>query len=98
MLRHCEISPRLRAHGHHAARGPAKSIIDRSHDKVLLAAEAEREAAQLAAARQELLTLGAVRLSEIGPFDKLQFALFLDLLGEDSQQGPIDRRGASDLK
>jgi uncharacterized protein (TIGR02677 family) len=77
-----QISPRLRTRGHHAARGPAKSIIDRSREKALLAADAQQEAAQLAAARQHLLAIGAVRLSEIGPLDKLQFAWFLDLLGE----------------
>ncbi|MBW3577070.1 MAG: TIGR02677 family protein [Actinobacteria bacterium] len=76
------ISPQLRKTGRYIRRGMPKAVIDRSREKALLAAQAEREAAQAAAARRRLATGGRTRLSVLGDLDRAAFDLFLDLLGE----------------
>ncbi|MGH8933383.1 MAG: DUF2397 family protein, partial [Egibacteraceae bacterium] len=47
-----------------------------------LRAQARAEAAQLAAARERLLTGGRVRLSQLGELDPFAFGLFCELLGD----------------
>jgi uncharacterized protein (TIGR02677 family) len=75
------ISPRLRRTGRVTRRGRVNDVIDRSKEKELLQRLAAEEAAQVAAARHQLVTDGPVRLSELGPLDPTAFELFLDLLG-----------------
>ncbi len=78
-----QISPRVRQTGRHAARGPAKSVIDRSKEKELLAQLAFDEARQIAAAQRRLASGRRMRLSEFDPREtNAEFDLFLDLLGE----------------
>jgi uncharacterized protein (TIGR02677 family) len=86
------IAPRLRALGHHAHRGRPPNVIDRSEGKALLRAEADAEAAQLAAAQRRLATGRRTRLSELGILNPAEFDLLLDLLGEalSSRVGPHD--------
>jgi uncharacterized protein (TIGR02677 family) len=76
------IAPRLRASGRHLRRGRPNDVIDRSQAKALLAAAAEEEARQLVAARRRLATGARARLSDLGLLDPVEFALFLDLLGD----------------
>jgi uncharacterized protein (TIGR02677 family) len=76
------ISPRLRRTGRHTRRGRVNDVIDRSAEKELLARLAADEAAQLAAARAQLVTAGATRLSRLATLDPQAFDLLLDLLGE----------------
>jgi uncharacterized protein (TIGR02677 family) len=76
------ISPRLRAIGHQAHHGRPHNIIDRSREKTLLLAQAELEAAQLAAAQRRLATGRRTRLSELEELSETEFDLFLDLLGD----------------
>lgn len=76
------LTPRLRKTGRYTRRGRTAKVIDRSEDKrrlELLAAEQRR---QIDAARDELITDGAVRLSDLGHLDRDAFHLFLDLLGQ----------------
>ncbi len=75
------ISPRLRRTGRITRRGRVNDVIDRSKEKALLAELAAREAAQVVAARRQLVTDRPVRLSELSHLDPLAFELFLDLLG-----------------
>jgi uncharacterized protein (TIGR02677 family) len=75
------ISPRLRRTGRVTRRGRVNDVIDRSKEKELLQRLVAEEAAQVAAARHQLVTDGPVRLSELGPLDPTAFELFLDLLG-----------------
>lgn len=77
-----EVAPRLRRVGRSAARGPAKAIVDRSRQKVILASAMADEAQQICAARQRLATGRPMRLSEMGFLRAPEFALFLDLLDE----------------
>ncbi len=77
-----EVSPQLRRTGRYVRRGRPSTIIDRSEEKALLARQAAEEAAQLAAARAQLVTDGTVRLSDLRDLDRQAFGLFLDLLGE----------------
>jgi uncharacterized protein (TIGR02677 family) len=77
------ISPRVRQTGRHAAKGPAKSVVDRSKEKELLARLAKDEALQIAAAQRRLATGQRLRLSQFEPLEtNAEFDLFLDLLGE----------------
>jgi len=76
------LSPRLRQSGRHARSGAAPATIDRRADKARLAALAREQAGQLAAAREHLLRGGRRRLGELGPLDRLEFGLFLDLLSQ----------------
>jgi uncharacterized protein (TIGR02677 family) len=76
------ITPRLRQTGRHAARGPARHVIDRSRDKELLNRFAEEENQQITEARARLATGRRLRLSELDLLNPIEFDLFLDLLGE----------------
>ena len=76
------IAPRLRASGRYVRRGRPNDVIDRSDEKAQLAAAAAAEARQIAAARQRLASGARLRLSDVGALDPMEFALFLDLLGD----------------
>lgn len=77
------IAPRVRQSGRSVAKGPAKSVIDRSKEKELLARLAQEEAQQIAAAQKRLATGQRLRLSDIGLLKTTaELELFLDLLGE----------------
>lgn len=76
------LSPRLRASGRYVRRGAPAPAIDRTEEKRLLAAEAEREARQIALARAALVRPDACLLSELGTLQPAEFQLFLDVLGE----------------
>jgi uncharacterized protein (TIGR02677 family) len=76
------ISPRLRRTGQQHRRGRPANVIDRGDDKRRLAELAELEAEQLERARAKLATGQITRLSELGPLDRNEFQLFLDLLGK----------------
>jgi uncharacterized protein (TIGR02677 family) len=76
------ISPRLRSAGRYLRRGRPNDVIDRSREKAVLAEAAAIEARQIAAARRRLGTGVRMRLSDLGPLEPTEFALFLDLLGE----------------
>jgi uncharacterized protein (TIGR02677 family) len=77
------VSPRMRQSGRHAAKGPAKGVIDRTQDKELLARLARDEAEQIAEAQQRLAGGVRIRLSEMGALESAaEFDLFLDLLGQ----------------
>jgi uncharacterized protein (TIGR02677 family) len=77
------ISPRVRQFGRHVARGPARSVIDRSKEKELLARLARDEAHQIASAQLRLAKGKRMRLSEMEALETpAEFDLFLDLLGE----------------
>lgn len=88
-----QVSPQLRRTGQYVRRGRPATIVDRSAEKALLAQQAEQEAAQLAAARSQLVTDGMVRMSELRELDRDAFGLFLDLLGEALSAAPPDRVG-----
>lgn len=80
-----QISPRLRETGSYERRGKPNRVADRSQARLLLMAQAEREAAETAAARARLATAGPVLLSELGGpqgLDPLAFRLFLGVLGD----------------
>ena len=78
-----EISPRVRQSGRSVAKGPAKSVIDRSKEKELLARLAQEEAQQIAEAQKRLATGRRLRLSNFGLLKTTaELELFLDLLGE----------------
>ena len=76
------IAPRLRAIGRHTAPGRPPAVVDLSQEKAMLRAEADAQAAQLAAAQQRLATGRRTRLSEIALANVAELELFLDLLGE----------------
>jgi uncharacterized protein (TIGR02677 family) len=57
-------------------------VVDRSAEKALLRAQAEAEAAQLAAVREQLITNGRIRLSQLGELEPSAFGLLCDLLGD----------------
>jgi uncharacterized protein (TIGR02677 family) len=76
------IEPTLRERGRLPATGGAHHVRDRSTEKAWLAEKIAAEDAQLAAARERLMTDNITRLSEIGRLDRHAFGLFLNLLGE----------------
>ncbi|WP_345005837.1 TIGR02677 family protein [Streptosporangium album] len=76
------ISPQLRRTGSYERRGKPNGVRDRSAARRLLAEQAEREAAETAAARARLCTDGPARLSELDVLDPKAFRLFLGLLGD----------------
>ncbi|GLW62402.1 TIGR02677 family protein [Actinomadura rubrobrunea] len=76
------ISPRLRRTGSYERRGRPHRVRDRSQAKRLLAEQAEREAAETAAARARLRTAGPTLLSDLNVLDPKAFRLFLALLGD----------------
>lgn len=76
------ISPQLRRTGAYERRGKPRQVRDRSAGRELLRAQAEREAAETAAARRRLRTTGPTLLSDLDAMDPLAFRLFLGLLGD----------------
>lgn len=76
------IVPRLRQTGRYAARGGPRAVVDRAEAKALLAALSREEAAQIAHARDRLARHEPLRLAELNGLNRMEFDLFLDLLGE----------------
>ncbi|MFG1958585.1 TIGR02677 family protein [Nonomuraea sp. NPDC049028] len=76
------ISPQLRRTGSYERRGKPNKVADRTRARRLLLEQAEREAAETAAARARLRTDGPVLLSELDVLDPRAFRLFLGLLGD----------------
>jgi uncharacterized protein (TIGR02677 family) len=76
------IEPTLRERGRLPSAGGPPRVHDRSAEKAWLAEKIAAEDAQLAAARQRLITEQITRLSEVGRLDRHAFNLFLDVLGE----------------
>jgi uncharacterized protein (TIGR02677 family) len=76
------ISPQLRKTGSYERRGQPNQVRDRSADREFLRRQAEREAAETAAARRRLRTPGPTLLSDLGVLDTRSFGLFLALLGD----------------
>ncbi|GAA3115642.1 MULTISPECIES: TIGR02677 family protein [Nonomuraea] len=76
------ISPQLRRTGSYERRGKPNRVADRSQARRLLLEQAEREAAETAAARAALRTDGPMLLSELDVLDPQAFRLFLGLLGD----------------
>ncbi|MGJ3241655.1 MAG: TIGR02677 family protein [Opitutales bacterium] len=77
-----QISPRLRKSGRVAARGGARSIVDRRREREALERLAAEESRQIEAAREQLVRDRPLRLSEMQTLGPHAFDLFLDLLGE----------------
>ena len=85
------ISPQLRKTGTYERRGKPNQVRDRSAERELLRRQAEREAAETAAARRRLRTSGPTLLSELDVLDPRAFRLFLALLGDAlAARGPGD--------
>jgi uncharacterized protein (TIGR02677 family) len=76
------ISPQLRKTGAYERRGKPSQVLDRSAQRDFLRRQAEREAAETAAARQRLRTTGPTLLSDLETLDPRAFRLFLALLGD----------------
>jgi len=76
------ISPQLRKTGTYERRGQPNRVRDRSADREFLRGQAEREAAETAAARRRLGTTGPTLLSDLDVLDPRAFRLFLALLGD----------------
>ena len=76
------LTPRLRKTGRAPRRRAIQRVLDRSREKELLARMAEEEAAQIAAARRQLVHHQPILLSHLERLDRDAFILFLDLLGE----------------
>jgi uncharacterized protein (TIGR02677 family) len=76
------ISPQLRKTGAYERRGKPSQVRDRSAARELLRRQAEREAAETAAARRRLGTAGPTLLSALGVLDTRAFRVFLALLGD----------------
>ena len=76
------ISPQLRKTGSYERRGKPSQVRDRSAERDLLRRQAEREAAETAAARRSLRTGGPTLLSDLDVLDPRAFRLFLALLGD----------------
>jgi uncharacterized protein (TIGR02677 family) len=76
------ISPQLRKTGAYERRGKPSQVRDRSAEREFLRRQAEREAAETAAARRRLRTAGPTLLSDLGVLDPQAFRLLLALLGD----------------
>ncbi|MFW6695739.1 TIGR02677 family protein [Streptomyces sp. MAR4 CNX-425] len=76
------ISPQLRRTGSYERRGKPRRVRDRSAERRRLAEYADRQTAEIAAARARLATGGEIRLSQVGELDPVAFGLFLQLLGD----------------
>lgn len=76
------ISPRLRRTGSYERRGKPRRVEDRADRRRQLAEVADRQRAEITAARARLVTDGTTRLSELGELDPVAFGLFLHLLGD----------------
>ena len=88
-----EIAPRLRQTGRYSRRGYQKRVADRSAERQHLARQAAAEREQTDAARRRLATGRPTLLSELGPLDNDEFALFLRLLGDGLAAGPAGPDG-----
>ena len=87
-----EISPQLRRTGSYERRGQPNRVADRAEQRRHLADLAEAESAQVALARERLVTNGEIRLSQLDVLDPTAFRLFLGLLGDAlSARGPDTR-------
>lgn len=86
-----QISPRLRKTGRTVARGPARSIVDRTKEREALERLTAEETRQIEAARERLAHGRPLRLGDLGCLDAHAFHLFLDLLGE-----ALNRKSAPD--
>jgi uncharacterized protein (TIGR02677 family) len=76
------ISPQLRKTGTYERRGQPNQVRDRSAERELLRGQADREAAETAAARRRLRTARPTLLSDLDVLDPRAFRLFLALLGD----------------
>jgi uncharacterized protein (TIGR02677 family) len=76
------IVPRLRQTGRYAARGGPRVVVDRAEAKTLLATLMREEAEQIARARDRLARDQPLRLAGLSGLNRVEFDLFLDLLGE----------------
>lgn len=76
------IVPRLRQTGRYAVRGGPRAVVDRAAAKALLASLTREEAAQIARARDRLARNEPLRLAVLSGLDRVEFDLFLDLLGD----------------
>jgi uncharacterized protein (TIGR02677 family) len=100
------ISPQLRKTGTYERRGQPNQVRDRSADKEFLRRQAEREAAETAAARRRLGTAGPTLLSDLDVLDPRAFRLFLTLLGDalaarrpgDSEVTTLTRDGGLEVR
>jgi uncharacterized protein (TIGR02677 family) len=93
------IAPTLRERGRLPATGGPQQVRDLSREQAWLAATLAAEDAQLAAARERLMTDRLTRLSQLGRLDRHAFALFLNLLGEAlaaprEADGRVERRSS----
>jgi uncharacterized protein (TIGR02677 family) len=77
-----KLSPRLRMSGNYSRTGRLSRIIDRTAEKVKLAAAADEEARRILSAQSRFAISGRMRLSELERLDTGEFDFFLDLLGE----------------
>lgn len=97
-----DIHPKLREQGQLPTRGGPPPIRDRSQERALLAAQMAEQAAQLAQARERLVSAGPTQLSQVGLLDAAAFRLFLNLLGEalsaqSRPDQPVERSSADGL-
>ena len=100
------ISPQLRKTGTYERRGQPNQVRDRSADKEFLRRQAEREAAETAAARRRLGTARPTLLSDLDVLDPRAFRLFLTLLGDalaarrpgDSEVTTLTRDGGLEVR
>ncbi len=76
------VSPRLRATGSYARRGPGEHVRSRAAERARLARELARESEDARAARQRLATGVETTLSAIGGLDENAFRYLLRLLGD----------------
>lgn len=76
------LTPRIRAIGRIAQRGPVRAMIDRSSALAHLAAVAQEEEREALAARRTLGTGVPRRLSELPLLSERELDLLLDLIGE----------------
>ncbi|CAM3296250.1 TIGR02677 family protein [Halomonas lysinitropha] len=77
-----QVQPRLRATGSYQKAGPPPKLHSRSRERELLARQLAEEASAARAARRQLVTQGAERLSELDELDDGAFRLLLNLLGD----------------
>jgi len=76
------VSPRLRATGSHARRGPPEKVRSRAAERIRLARELRREGDEAREARRRLATGEHTLLSAIGELDEASFRHLLAWLGD----------------
>ncbi len=77
-----KISPRLHKSGRYTPRGRPAAVIDRTHEKAMLARLTSDEAEQIERARRVLCTDRPTRLSQLPELNDPEFQLLLDLIGD----------------